>query len=81
MIYPNPVKGTFKINFHIQAEQKVIVKLYDVTGRLVEKVFDGMSMSGVNEITIKTDKFCAGIYFISIEVGREIIARKVILFR
>ncbi len=65
-IYPNPTNRVLKIRFNSPDERKVTVKLYDITGRLIENVFDGKAKVGMNEILVKSENMAAGIYFISL---------------
>ena len=80
-LYPNPAKGDLKVKFNSPNEREVTVKLYDVTGRLVDEIFNGKLKIGTNEIPIRSKKLAAGVYFIRIDVGKDIITEKVIMLK
>jgi photosystem II stability/assembly factor-like uncharacterized protein len=81
IVYPNPAKGNLRIRFNLPDERKVTVKLYDVSGRLVNEVFTGKVKIGMNEMSIITANYAAGIYFVSIETDKEIITEKFIMLK
>lgn len=80
-IHPNPAKGNLRIRFNSPDEQKVTIKLYDVTGRLVNEIFNGKAKIGINEMPIMAENYAAGIYFIRIETNKEIITEKFIMLK
>jgi len=80
-IYPNPARGNLRIRFNSPDEQKVTIKLYDVTGRLVNEIFNGKAKIGINEMPIMAENYAAGIYFIRIETNKEIITEKFIMLK
>ncbi|MCK4250694.1 T9SS type A sorting domain-containing protein [candidate division WOR-3 bacterium] len=80
-IYPNPTRGNLRIRFNSPDEQKVTIKLYDVTGRLVNEIFNGKAKIGINEMPIMAANYAAGIYFIRIETDKEIITEKFIMLK
>ncbi|OPX17700.1 hypothetical protein BXT86_05155, partial [candidate division WOR-3 bacterium 4484_100] len=80
-IYPNPVKGLLKIRFNSPDERKVMIKIYDVVGRLIEKVFDGRARIGLNEFYIRPEDFSAGVYFVRLTAGDYKKTEKVVLIK
>jgi len=80
-IYPNPTKNILKIRFNSPDERKVTVKLYDVVGKLVKKVFDGKAKVGMNEFLIMAKDLSAGIYFVRVVTVDHKKTRKVIFLR
>ena len=80
-IHPNPARGNLKIRFNSPDEQKVTIKLYDVTGRLINEIFNGKTKIGMNEMPIMAENYAAGIYFVRIETDKEIITEKFIMLK
>jgi|GEM_PF-1580409 len=80
-IYPNPVKGVLKIRFNSPDERRVTVKLYDVTGRLVQNLFNDKSQIGVTDISVNTNTLSGGVYFVRLEAGDFKKIKKVVLFQ
>jgi hypothetical protein len=63
-IYPNPTNRDLHIRFSSPDERHVTVKIYDITGRLVENAFNGTAKVGDNNIRVRSEKWASGIYFI-----------------
>jgi flagellar hook assembly protein FlgD len=68
---PNPLMGgqTGRINFTMPREAKADVNIFDVNGRLVKTLFDGMAREGVNELVWDGNDdtgrtVSSGVYFI-----------------
>lgn len=80
-IHPNPAKEMLKIKFNSPDERKVTVKLYDVTGRLVQNLFNDKAQIGINEILITSDDLSSGVYFVKIEAKAYSRTERVIFLR
>lgn len=79
-IHPNPTRGTIRISFVSPDHRPVSVKLYDVTGRMIERLFDGRAKIGLNEISCRGKHLSSGIYFLRLE-GRDKRFTEKILFQ
>jgi hypothetical protein len=60
-IYPNPVRGFFTIHSSTLLQE---VEIYDVTGRLVEKV---LLRDFKDEASISTKGMASGVYFLQVK--------------
>ncbi len=80
-IFPNPAKGMIKIKFNSPDERQVSIKLYDVTGRFVQNLFDRKAHAGVNEVVLESKTLAAGIYFIQLKSGDYEKVEKAVLLR
>ncbi|MGB9721474.1 MAG: T9SS type A sorting domain-containing protein [bacterium] len=80
-IYPNPAKGSIKVRFNTPNFQPIILKLYDVAGRLVQKVDFIPNRIGDNEITFGLNGLPSGIYFVRLETENYNKFEKVIIVR
>lgn len=65
-IYPNPFSNNFKINFESLSSDKVIVSLYDITGRMVES--KNIEYLNINNQEIGSD-LNSGVYIVNIKQG------------
>jgi len=68
---PNPFNRTLNIKFQTQVDTRFGIKLYDVTGRLVKNIYEGM-INGNRKVTWKGDdeksrSVSQGVYFLRIE--------------
>jgi hypothetical protein len=76
--HPNPTRGTIRISFVSPDRRAVSVKLYDITGRMVEKLFDGRAKVGVNEISYSGKHLSSGVYFLRLETKEKNITEKLL---
>lgn len=83
---PNPLRGHRhgRIEFTMAREAPARVDIYDLNGRLVKTVFDGVASLGVNHASWDaTDaagrRVAGGVYFYSLTTGGERFAKKLIL--
>ena len=74
--YPNPSKGSFKINVYDKDIQEIKLTIYDLNGSIVfEKVLSGL-FPGVS-LDMKLRK--AGLYLVKIDTGKENIIEKLVV--
>jgi len=71
-IFPNPVKGNFKIQLNDNNEVKAL-RILDVNGRLVKQMFSNLSSNEYNISSLKS-----GIYFLIIETDKLQYQKKLI---
>ena len=67
-ITPNPVSQSTTISFSLSQSENLSVGIYDITGRLVTKLFDEKLNSGSHEIKWDVsgqDRIDDGIYFVN----------------
>ncbi|MGB3480531.1 MAG: C25 family cysteine peptidase [bacterium] len=81
VVYPNPCRSTMYIEYGLgqYTREDVYLRIYDVTGRLVENIFSGRSKAGMNEFYVEPGKLSTGIYFIKVETDSYEETQKVIL--
>jgi hypothetical protein len=64
-VFPNPVHDHFTINWFSADAKKVVIGLYDQTGRLLQQQ-QVLCCAGINSITWQLRKYAAGIYYLSV---------------
>ncbi|MEO8149312.1 MAG: agmatine deiminase family protein [Bacteroidia bacterium] len=62
--FPNPSKGITCIPASFSKSTHITVTLEDVTGKIIDKIFEGQSKQGEQKFFINTDNIAAGIYVI-----------------
>jgi len=60
--YPNPFNPTTEINFTIAKSQQTTLRVYDVLGRVVATLVDGVTAAGSHAVTFDAAKLSAGVY-------------------
>ena len=84
--YPNPFNPTTKINYGLPNEANVFLVIYDILGREVITLANGLQEPGYKSITWNgTDalgrKVSAGMYFYLLQAGEFRQTRKMILLK
>ena len=84
--YPNPFKEVTNISFLVPAEQKVVLRLYDTSGRAIKDLVNENLMAGEYNFEWKGDDYRhhamdPGIYFYRLEIGEEWETGKVVLLK
>jgi hypothetical protein len=80
-VYPNPFNPKTTIQFNIVNKSKVLLQIYDITGRLVETLLDRIMLHGNHEIIWNAENLPSGIYFSIITSGNLIKTHKLILMK
>lgn len=61
--YPNPFNPVTKINFDLPKKSNVQLRVYDLTGRLVEEIFSGEKESGKYTAEFNAATISSGVYY------------------
>ena len=80
-VFPNPSNPEFTVSFDIKDEESYAIKLFDVEGRLVDIIKNGVIKAGYHEINYRTDKLSSGTYFVMLTNGKDFKARKVVVVK
>jgi len=78
-VYPNPVSNSTTISFSLSKSQKVSLKIFDVSGRLVSTLADKIFEAGENELVWNASEVNAGVYFLRMETASYSENRKLIV--
>jgi len=81
--YPNPFNPITEFKFGLFSKGKVNLKVYDITGRLVQTYFDNMELNA-GTVTVKFDgsNLASGVYFYTLFVDdNRIDTKKMILIK
>jgi hypothetical protein len=83
---PNPFRGQTTLQYGVQTRNKVSLKVYDSSGRLVKTLVDGDRPAGSYSATwdgkgTSGEQLPSGIYFCRLQAGDATATRKMILLR
>jgi hypothetical protein len=83
---PNPFNPTTTISFYLPANERVTLVLYDVGGRMVRRLVDGVVGFGQTDVTWdgandRGEKVGSGVYFYRLTAGRNVITKKLTLLK
>ena len=79
--YPNPFNPTTKIRFSVPQRSQIRLKVFDVLGRNVSVLADGVYESGKYEVEFNASSLPSGVYFYNLTNGSNSITKKMLLIK
>ena len=81
-VYPNPFSSQTKICLELSASSTAKMAIYDVSGRKIEIIYDGLLQAGRHEfiwnINDRLSENSVGIYYCRIRVNETVLVKKLI---
>jgi uncharacterized lipoprotein YddW (UPF0748 family) len=77
--YPNPFNPTTTIQFTLAQSGQTSLKIYDVLGREVRTIVDGVESAGMHTVSFAGSDLSSGVYFYRITSGSFVETKKMIL--
>lgn len=78
--FQNPIQGDVVLNFAVRNPGPVHVDLYNLAGRRVARQDLGSTASGMHQVTLaRRNQLGAGVYFLRVVAGADVLTRKVVL--
>ena len=68
-VYPNPFKEEFEVEFTLDNEEFISIDIFDVSGRKVKSLYNGLLNSGVHNLDIDASDIAKGSYFIELKLN------------
>ncbi len=79
--YPNPFNPATSIRFGLDKPGFTAVRVYDMLGRLVTTLAEGMMAPGFHTVTWNADGASSGLYFYTLQSGEKMQTRKMLLMK
>jgi serine protease len=79
--YPNPFNPTSRISYSLPAPQHVVIRLYDVTGRMIRTLVDEQQPSGTRFVEVEAEGLASGVYYYRMTAGTYSATRKLVVLR
>ena len=79
--YPNPFNSSTTLKYHLVKTDEVQLSVYDLNGRLVEKLFSGRQSAGDYHYIWSSGNLPSGVYFLSLQVGERRVIQKCMLLK
>jgi hypothetical protein len=79
--YPNPFNPSTKITYSVKSSGKVSLVVYDVLGREVSVLVNGVQKAGNHQVTFSGSNLASGIYFYRLESLGQTITKKMVLMK
>ncbi|MDP8228430.1 MAG: S8 family serine peptidase, partial [Candidatus Electryoneaceae bacterium] len=80
-IYPNPFNSTTVIRYSLPAVDDISLGLYDIQGRLVTLLHNGVLPAGTHQAMVSGDNLSSGLYFVRLAGSSGVQIAKVTLVR
>lgn len=86
-IFPNPVSCHAKITYAIPVKSRIDMKIYDITGKLVTTLKNGVieepgyKVANWNMTDARGKKVNSGIYFCNLEMNKESSTKKILVIK
>jgi hypothetical protein len=79
--FPNPFNPTTVISYQLPEASHVALKLFDMLGREVATLVDGVKSAGQHTVELNASKLQSGIYFYRLQAGNFYETRKLTLLK
>jgi hypothetical protein len=79
--YPNPFNPITTIRFSVEARHALHLRVYDISGRLIETLVNEKLNPGEHEIQWHADQYASGVYFVELVSGDQRQVQKLILIK
>ncbi len=79
--FPNPFNPETSIRYNISKTSLVTLKVYDILGRQVQTLVNGMQTPGQYTVNFNAKKFASGVYLYRLQAGNFIETKKLMLLK
>lgn len=80
-VHPNPASDMLYLDLALRAASDVKLAISDVSGKICyETEFSGLTI-GNHDLSLETSGLANGYYFLRIETNRDVIVRKILIYR
>ena len=77
--YPNPFLHNTQIRFTLPKRDKVTLRVFDVSGRAISTLVDGLLAAGEYEVFVTANSLAPGLYFYRMATSDDVFTRKMLL--
>lgn len=79
--FPNPFNPEMRIQYSLPRKGDVRIDVFDISGKLVDKVFSGYQSAGSYQVHWNAAHFPSGVYIIRIQAGEIVLSKKCALVK
>ncbi|MFT4605772.1 MAG: hypothetical protein ACI9W4_002516 [Rhodothermales bacterium] len=79
--YPNPFNPSTSIAFQLPATTAARLAVFDLLGREVAVLVDGLTPAGRHEVQFDASRLASGVYLYALDVGGERLTRSMLLMK
>jgi hypothetical protein len=78
-IVPNPATTKAHFSYTINADENVLIQIFDQSGNMVKTVFDGPADQGEHDVNLDLSGLKSGIYLVRIQAGPDVNTIKLVI--
>jgi len=79
--YPNPFNPSTTVDYQIVTRDRVLLRVYDVNGRLIDTLVDEIQDAGYYHLKWNGEELSGGVYFLQLVNGNHVLTQKLILLK
>ena len=79
--YPNPFNPTTVISFTLTRSENVKLSVYDMTGRLITTLVDGLQPAGISNVNFNAAGLASGVYIYKLETPSATVNKRMTLLK
>jgi len=79
LAYPNPASKEVRFRFILREESRVIAEVFDITGRISERLYSGILPAAEHDLQMDLTKKNQGLYFIRLHVNDQLFVRRFVV--
>jgi len=79
--YPNPFNSSTAIRYELPGQSRVNISIYDLLGRKIQTVQDGLQPAGSHEVLFDAGELSSGIYFYKLQAGNYTNTKKMLYIK
>lgn len=84
--YPNPFKTSTTISYQLNKISKVIVRIFDLNGREINKLVEAQQPPGTHHVSWEGQsasgrRLSNGMYLYQVQVGKQVVTKQMLLLR
>ncbi len=80
-IHPNPFNSSTTVSYSLPQSQQLTVNLYDMSGRLIETLYDDFQARGHHSVVWDSREFGSGIYLVRVQTDKETEVAKLVAIK
>lgn len=79
--YPNPFNPSTTIRYQIPKQEVITLKIFDVTGKVIETLVNEKQSPGTYEVNWNASKYSSGVYFYRVEAENFTDTKRMLLIK
>ncbi|NBC17872.1 MAG: T9SS type A sorting domain-containing protein, partial [Bacteroidetes bacterium] len=79
--FPNPFNPTTTIRYSLPQSGAVTLAVYDLLGRQVTTLVDGVQTAGAHTVTLDASEWASGLYFYTLQANGQRQTRRMVLVK